>query len=117
MKKIIQQSKEISTVWSDKSGEGFEYGFSPVEVTISFGYGSKYDGEEITLNYTDEEITSLLEWVRNNLSPKSKEEMQNKIKATDSLLKNNGENNDEPNDKSSFTISPECNELYKYLSN
>jgi hypothetical protein len=85
MKKVIKPvEKEEAVYITDFRGISCgEYG-SPVEVNISFNYGSKYDGDTISLNLTDEEVFPLLDTIRQSISEEYKIHLRQKLKKLES---------------------------------
>lgn len=75
MKKITATKEEVSEIWSDQSGEPFELGIPPVEVKISFSYGSEHDESELTFHFSDDEMEPLLKLLQSKLCSKTKEEL------------------------------------------
>jgi hypothetical protein len=79
MKKTIQPAKkEISELWCDGSGEDMPEGMPPLTVTMSFGFGSRFDGAEITLHYSEPEAEKLLQKIREGLCEKSLRALEEK---------------------------------------
>jgi hypothetical protein len=69
MKKIIKPAEKAVCVYlSDFSGKVFGEFDPEVKIKIEFNYGSKYDGTEIELHMTDEESTSLLKHIKEELT-------------------------------------------------
>lgn len=75
MKKIVKKQREVSQVWSDASGKPFDLNIPPVELKISFSYGSQYDDSEVCLHYTDQEFEPILRQIKLNLSKKTIKEI------------------------------------------
>lgn len=84
MKKVIKPaSKEEAVYYSDFSGKPMgEYG-SDIEVNISCGYGSQYDGADFTFNLNDEDITKLLKFMSENLSTDFKDSVKKTLNKYD----------------------------------
>jgi hypothetical protein len=81
MKKITKPAvREESMYYSDFSGKVFGEFHPPVEMKISFGYGSENDGAELTLHLTDEEISPIMELIKSSISEDFKYSIKNKIK-------------------------------------
>lgn len=77
MKKIIKPAiREESQYYSDFSGKSFDHLGPPVELKISFNYGSRYDGAELKLDLDDGEINPILESIKNNISDKAKTKLK-----------------------------------------
>jgi hypothetical protein len=78
MKKVLKPFLEEDAVYySDFSGKLIDplYRASPCEVTLEFNYGSKYDGEKITLHLTDDESEDLLVYLNSKLIQETKNEL------------------------------------------
>ena len=62
MKKIITPKQhEEASYFSDFTGKPFgDFFHPPVELKLSFNYGSKYDSSEITFHLSDEDIEPIL---------------------------------------------------------
>jgi hypothetical protein len=79
MKKILKPSKlEEAVYYSDFSGELFK-DFVPATIKIECDYGSDYDGARIELHLSDKEIEKLLEFLKHNLTPETKEDIKNQV--------------------------------------
>lgn len=76
MKKIIEpQQEETAVYYSDFSGRVLDNVFGPPAVLeLSFGYGSKYDGEKITLHLDDDDADKILEFLKQNINEDVKKE-------------------------------------------
>jgi hypothetical protein len=80
MKKIIKpHEKEQATYYSDFSGKYFGEWIPPVELKIEFNYGSKYDGSEISLHLSDEEIELLLDVIKLKMSNDYKQSLKKQL--------------------------------------
>ena len=79
--KIVIEPKQEEKVecYSDFSGDRFEYDIPEVELNISFNYGSKFDEASIELHLKHSEAMELLETVKYKLSPKTKENLNQKL--------------------------------------
>jgi hypothetical protein len=76
MKKIIEHAKKEKAVFcSDFSGHQFDECGPDAEVTFSFNYGSKYDGSQITLHLTDNEVECLFDVIKSRVTSDYKKEM------------------------------------------
>lgn len=76
MKKILKPAeREEAIYYSDFSGKLFP-STVPVTVKIECGYGSEYDGADVELHLSDTGLEKLLEFVRENLCPESKEVLE-----------------------------------------
>jgi hypothetical protein len=77
MKKVIKPAeREEAVYYSDFSGKSFGAFSPPVELSISFNYGSKYDGAGIQLDIDDDELEPVLEIIKKSIS----EDCKNKIR-------------------------------------
>lgn len=86
MKKIIKpQINEESEYFCDFSGEKL-VDYIPAEVKISCGYGSQYDGFSLNLDLSDAALEELLEFVKNKLSPQTKENLKELAHETHNYL-------------------------------
>jgi hypothetical protein len=74
MKKVIKPAeKEEAVYFSDISGKSFgEFGV-PVELKLSFNYGSKYDGTEITFQMDDNDVKPVLDLLKELVTSDFKE--------------------------------------------
>jgi hypothetical protein len=81
MKKVLKPAQEEDSVYySDFNGTllgSHEINVPPCEVTISFNYGSSYDGENITLHLSDEEALLLREFLKTQLNSETKNNFKN----------------------------------------
>jgi hypothetical protein len=67
MKKVIQPLiHETSVYYSDFTNECM-HEFPPVEITILCNYGSKYDGEHLTLHLTDKDLEEVLDFIKTKI--------------------------------------------------
>jgi hypothetical protein len=68
MKKILKPSEhEESVYYSDFNGKLLNE-VPPVEITIDFNYGSKYDGCKLEMHLDDNEFDELLAFLKTKLS-------------------------------------------------
>lgn len=73
MKKILTPAvKEESVYYSDFTGKCFGSLDPAVVMTLQFSYGSKWDGNDVILHLTDEDIIPILQIIHNNLTPESR---------------------------------------------
>lgn len=82
MKKIITPKQhEEALYFSDFTGEPFDSSYShpPVNIKISFNYGSKYDGSEIILHLSDKDIEPILKQISSKLNPDFKKSLENEL--------------------------------------
>ena len=80
MKKIIKPAeREESVYYSDFSGKPLcEFG-PDVEVKISCGYGSKYDGTDFILHVDDNDLEKIVDALKNWVSDDFKSELKKKL--------------------------------------
>jgi hypothetical protein len=75
MKKVLQPAQsEDAVFYCDFSGELLHDNLIPCEITISFSYPSKRDGETLTLHLIDKEADTLMEFINSSLTKESKAE-------------------------------------------
>ena len=85
MKKIIKPAeKEEAAYYSDFTGKPLGEDSPPVEMSINFNYGSKYDLYSIKLHLDDTDIFSLLEVISKKLCSDKKEEYRKQLEQLDS---------------------------------
>jgi hypothetical protein len=90
MKKVIKPAeKEESVFYSDFSGKCFGEMPSPIELKIDFGYGSKYDGSNLSLDLDDTEITQILEFIKQKLCTETKEIWKKQLAKLENNLHDN----------------------------
>lgn len=81
MKKVTKPAKkEQATYYSDFDGVCFGDFEPPVQLNVSFSYGSKYDGTDISLHLTEAEITPILDIIKKNISADFKDSVRKLIK-------------------------------------
>jgi hypothetical protein len=82
VKKIIKPAeKEEAIYFTDFKGKSCgEFG-APVEVKISFNYGSKHDGDFLVLDLDDEEIEPFLKLIKQHMSEDYKKLLRDKLSA------------------------------------
>ena len=84
MKKIFKPAeKEEAIYFSDFSGKSFGEFNPPVELKMSFNYGSKYDGTEITIDLDDEEIQPVLNLLKQSISEDFKQTIKKRLEKLD----------------------------------
>ncbi len=82
MKKILKPKQiEEAIYFSDFTGEPFDSSYShpPVDIKISFNYGSKYDGSEIILHLSDKDMEPILDLIQSKLNPDYKKSLEKDI--------------------------------------
>jgi hypothetical protein len=79
MKKILKPLEpEEAIYYSDFSGKIFQ-NFIPVTLNIECGYGSKFDGASAEFHLSDKGLEKLLEFLKENLCPETKEKLKREI--------------------------------------
>jgi hypothetical protein len=77
MKKITKPAeKEEAVYYSDFSGKCFGEYHPPVEMTLEFNYGSKYDGSKITFHLDDKDVDDILSMLKGKLINESKKPLK-----------------------------------------
>jgi hypothetical protein len=80
MKKVLKPAEPEEVVYySDFSGKLLEHNMVPVTVRIECGYGSEYDGSSVELHLTDKGLNNLLVYIKDRLSPETKEEFKRQL--------------------------------------
>lgn len=80
MKKVLKPFQEEESVfYSDFTGKCFGDFEPEVNLTMHFNYGSKHDGATLKLHLSDKESEKLLEVIKQNLSPDTKEEFRKRL--------------------------------------
>jgi hypothetical protein len=80
VKQIIEPAKkEESVYFTDFKGHCCGMFDPPVELKISFNYGSKYDGDTLTLHLNDKEIEPVLQLIKQNMSAEYKNQLIKKL--------------------------------------
>jgi hypothetical protein len=83
MKKVLKPAEpEEAVYYSDFSGKLLEHNLIPVTIKIECGYGSEYDGSELELHLTDKGLNHLLVYIKDRLSPETKEEFKRQIESS-----------------------------------
>jgi hypothetical protein len=83
MKKIIKQKrKEEALYFSDFTGQPFDSNFShpPVELKMTFNYGSIYDQSEVTLHLSDKDMEPILDLIQSKLNPDYRKDLEETLK-------------------------------------
>lgn len=70
------QQKEEIEIYSDFSGERFQYDIPEVTIKFDFEYGSKYDDAQIEFHFSDKEADDILKLIKTNLSEKTKDNIK-----------------------------------------
>jgi hypothetical protein len=82
MKKIIKPKQhEEAAYFSDFTGQPFDSNFRhpPVELKMSFNYGSIYDQSEITLHLSDKDMGPILDLIQSKLNPDFKKDLRDTL--------------------------------------
>jgi hypothetical protein len=80
MKKIIKPAeREEAVYYSDFSGKNLGKFAVPVELKISCGYESKYDGMDISFHLDDDDLEKIITYLKSNISNDFKESITKKI--------------------------------------
>lgn len=113
MKKIIiPRQREEATYFSDFTGQPFgDELHPPVSLKLDFGYGSEYDGSEITLHLSDRDVAPVLELISTKLNPDFKKQLEHKLNDNDEAYWDAVE----ARDYTECEIRVSCNNLYKKL--
>jgi hypothetical protein len=81
VKKVIKPAEpEESVYYTDFKGVVCEEYGAPVEVKITFNYGSKYDGDELEFHLNDDEVFVILDVIKQHLSSDYKNHLMNAYK-------------------------------------
>jgi len=79
MKKVLKPVEpEEAIYYSDFSGKIFQ-DFIPVTLTIECGYGSQYDEAKAEFHLSDKGLEKLLEFLKENLCPETKEKLKREV--------------------------------------
>lgn len=79
MKKIIKPAeKEEAIYFTDFKGNSCGEFNSPVELALTFSYGSQYDGDSLVLHLNDEEAKIILDVIKQNVSDDYKKQLKEK---------------------------------------
>ena len=78
MKKIITPKQhEEATYFSDFTGAPFgDLYHPPVELKLSFNYGSEYDQSQITFHLSDKDVEPILQLISSKLNPDYKKKLE-----------------------------------------
>lgn len=81
MKKIIKPAeKEEAVYYSDFTGKAFGGHGSPIDIKISFNYGSDRDGATLSLHCDDKDIKPIIELIKQKLSSNTKKHLKKRLK-------------------------------------
>ena len=79
MKRVLRPPEpEEAIFYSDFSGKLLK-DFVPVVLKIECGYGSKYDGAQVELHLADEDLESVLKFLKQNICEGTKKTFINTI--------------------------------------
>jgi hypothetical protein len=78
MKKILKPKQlEQAAYFSDFTGQPFGgLHHPPVELKMTFNYGSNYDGSDITLHLSHKDIEPILDLIQSKLNPDYKKDLR-----------------------------------------
>jgi len=81
MKKILKPKQlEQAAYFSDFTGQPFGGSFHPpVELKMTFNYGSIYDQSEVTLHLSDKDMEPILELIQSKLNPDYKKDLKDTL--------------------------------------
>ena len=80
MKKVLKPfEKEEAVYYSDFNGKCFGELYPEATLSFSFDYGSKFDGESLTVHLSDAEAESVLEFLKSKMSEDYKELLRKKL--------------------------------------
>lgn len=114
MKKVIKPAeKEEAVYYSDFKGKCFKELCPEATLSLQFDYGSKYDGECLTLHLSDEEAELVLKFIKSNIS----EDYKNIIKERLHRQKVNLKEAVNVRDYTQSDIHANCCEFLKSLLN
>ena len=68
--------KEEAVYYSDFSGKCFGEHHPPVSLTLSFDYGSSFDGCQLKLDVDDGDVLDILDLIKQKLNSESKKELE-----------------------------------------
>lgn len=112
MKKIVKPSeKEEVIYYSDFSGKCFGQFHPDVDVKIEFNYNSRFDGSTLELHLTDQETTSLLNFIKREITTEYKNEIKSKLNHVEQQLDISIQSRDWSDCDYKYTSI----DLYKYL--
>lgn len=85
MKKITKPAEREEAVhYSDFTGKLLNSCGPDIELKISCGYGSKRDGSDLTLHLNDDDITPIIDLIKQKLSSDVKELLKSKLDTLES---------------------------------
>jgi hypothetical protein len=77
MKKITKPARrEEATYYSDFSGKCFGEFEPHIQLTLDFGYGSKYDGSKLRFDLDDKDVEDILALLKSKLSNDTKKSLK-----------------------------------------
>jgi hypothetical protein len=81
MKKILKPKQlEQAAYFSDFTGQPFGGLFHPpVELKMTFNYGSIYDGSDVTLHLSDKDMEPILDLIQSKLNPDYKKDLKDTL--------------------------------------
>lgn len=115
MKRVLKPyQREEAVYYSDFGGKCFGKLGPEVNLLLSFDYGSKYDGEYLDLDLSDEEAESVLEFIKSKISEDCKETFRKKLVEKQTNLDDSVDSVDSRDCTQSEHYTNSCN-LYKFL--
>lgn len=81
MKKILKPKQlEQAAYFSDFTGQPFGgLHHPPVELKMTFNYGSIYDGSDVTLHLSDKDMEPILDLIQSKLNPDYKKDLKDTL--------------------------------------
>jgi hypothetical protein len=84
MKKVLKPAeREEAAYYSDFTGKPLSSCGPDVDLKMSFGYGSKYDGSRFTLDLSDEDADEILKFIATKISGDCRKEIQTSLQQLD----------------------------------
>ena len=81
MKKITKPAeREEASYYSDFTGKVLGDLGAPVDLKISFNYGSERDGATLSLHLDDKDVKPIIDLIKSKLCINAKKELKNKLK-------------------------------------
>jgi hypothetical protein len=95
MKKTTRPAqREEAVYYSDFSGKCFGEFDPHIELTLDFGYGSRYDGSKLRLDLDDDDIEDILTLLKSKLSKDAKKALKTACTILDDKLDNSVQSRD-----------------------
>jgi hypothetical protein len=84
MKKVLKPAeREEAAYYSDFTGKPLSQCRPEVDLKMSFGYESKYDGARFTLHLSDEDADQILKFLSTKISNDCRKEIQKNLEQLD----------------------------------